>query len=90
MHWELCRNYSLDTKDSLYEQEPQAVYEDEEYKILWEFSMQTDHVIEARRRDEIIVDKKNNKCQIIHLATHTIQRLINKKGKRYSIVQVVE
>ena len=29
------------------------------YKILWEFSIQTDHVIEAQRPDLVVVDKKD-------------------------------
>jgi len=64
IHWEVCRNYGLETKAKWYEHEPQAVCENEEYKILWDFSIQTDHVIEARRPDMIIVEKKGNKCQI--------------------------
>ena len=60
IHWEVCRKYGLDTKDRWYEHEPQSVCENEEYKILWDFLIQTDHVIEARRPDMIIVEKKNN------------------------------
>ena len=66
IHWEVCRKYGLDTKDRWYEHEPQAVCENENYKILWDFSIQTDHVIEARRPDMTTIDKKNNKCQIIY------------------------
>ena len=32
--------------------------ENEDYKILWTFSIQIDHVIEARRLDLVEVDKK--------------------------------
>ena len=59
IHWEVCRKYGLDTKDRWYEHEPQAVCENENYKILWDFSIQTDHVIEARRPDMVVVDEKN-------------------------------
>ena len=61
IHWEVCRKYGLEAKG--YEHEPQAICENEEYKILWDFSIQTDHVIEARRPDMIIVEKKSNKCK---------------------------
>lgn len=37
-------------------------------KILWNFSVQTDRGIEARRPDLIIIDKENNKHQIIDFA----------------------
>ena len=32
---------------------------------MWNFSIQTDHVIEARRSDLVIVDKKERSCKII-------------------------
>ena len=38
------------------------------YKILWEFIIQTDHVIEAQRPDLVVVDKKTGTCRIIDFA----------------------
>ena len=43
----------------------QRVLENEDYKILWDFSIQTDHVIEAWRPDLVVVDKKERSCKII-------------------------
>ena len=31
--------------------EPESVLDNEDYKILWDFGIQTDHIIEARRPD---------------------------------------
>ena len=31
---------------------------------MWDFSIQTDHVIEARRPDLVVVDKKDRICKI--------------------------
>ena len=42
--------------------------ENEDYKILWDFSIQTDHVIEARRPDFVVVHKKERSCKIIDFA----------------------
>ena len=39
--------------------------ENEDYKILWTFSIQIDHVIEARRLDLVEVDKKRRTCKMI-------------------------
>ena len=50
---------------SWYEHEPHVVCENKDYKIIWDFVIQTDHVIESRWPDMIIVEKKKNKCQII-------------------------
>ena len=32
---------------------------------MWDFSIQTDHVVETRRPDLIVVDKKERSCKII-------------------------
>ena len=37
-------------------------------KILWDFDIQTDHVIQHRRPDIVIVYKKERKCQLIDIA----------------------
>ena len=35
---------------------------------MWDFSIQTDHVIEAQRPDLVVVDKKERSCKIIDFA----------------------
>ena len=35
---------------------------------MWGFSIQIDHVIEARRPDLVVVDKKERSCKIIDFA----------------------
>ena len=35
---------------------------------MWDFSVQTDHVIEAERPDLVAVDKKERSCKIIDIA----------------------
>ena len=42
----------------MYEPEPESVLENKDYKIVWNFSIETDHAIEARRPDLVVVDKK--------------------------------
>ena len=46
----------------------QKVSENEDDKILWDFSIQTDHVTEARRPDLVVDDKKKRSCRIIDFA----------------------
>ena len=52
----------------MYEHEPESVLENEDYKILWDFSIQTDHVIEARRQDLVVIHRKERSCKIIDFA----------------------
>ena len=47
VHWKLAGKCNFGTGDKWYEHEPESVLENEDYKILWDFSFQTDHVIEA-------------------------------------------
>ena len=37
---------------------PDSVLENEDYKMLWDFSIQTDHEVEARRLDLLVIDGK--------------------------------
>ena len=48
--------------------------ENEQYKLLWEFGIQTGYLISARRADLMIVKKKKRKkkkrtCRIVDFAT---------------------
>ena len=64
-HWKLARKCTFEAGDKWYEHEPESALEDEDYKILCDFSFQTDHVIEARSPDLVVVDKKYRSCKII-------------------------
>ena len=65
--------------DKWYEHEPESVLENEDYKILWDFSIQTDHIIEARRPDLVVVDKKERSGKIIDFAVPGDSRIEEKE-----------
>ena len=46
---------------------------------MWDFSIQTDHVIEARRPDLVVVDKKERSCKIIDFAVLGDSRIEEKE-----------
>ena len=50
MHWKLGRKCNSEAGNKWFEHEPESVLENEDYKILWDFSIQADHFIEARAR----------------------------------------
>ena len=62
-----------------WEHEPESVLENEDYKILWDLSIQTDHVIEAQRPDLVVVDKKEIICKIIDFAVRRDSRIEEKE-----------
>ena len=68
--------------DKWYEHEPESVLENEDYKILRDFSIQTDHDIEAWRLDLVVVDKKRRTCKIIDFAVPGESKIENKEKEK--------
>ena len=58
----------IHVKSKWYEHQPEAVIENDSCKILWDFTIQTDHFITARRPDMIFIDEKHHECQIVVFA----------------------
>ena len=54
--------------DKSYEQKPDAVIENENVTLLRDFTIQCDRVIEARRPDIVLVDKRSKEVKIIDIA----------------------
>ena len=46
-------------------QNPASVLENDAHKLLWDFDIQRDHLISARRPDLIIINKKKKSCKIV-------------------------
>ena len=68
VHWELCKKNALEHKDRWYEHEPAVVVENENVKLLWDMTVQCDNIIEARRPDIVLLDKKEKSCMIVDIA----------------------
>ena len=64
IHWEVCKEYGVECSDKWYEHSPKSVEENEEVKLLWDFTIQTDREIHHRRPD-IVIQKKKAKETII-------------------------
>ena len=70
---------------------PATVIENDSHKLLWDFNIQTDHLIPARRPDLIIINKKKKKkkkriCKIVDfavLADHRINLKESEKKDKY-------
>ena len=85
VHWKLARKCSFEAGDKWYENEPESVLENEDYKILWGFSIQTDHVVETRRPDLVVVDKKD-KIEKYQELGRELQKIWNIKVKIIPLV----
>ena len=81
IHWKLARKFNFEAGDKWYEHETESFLENEDHKILWDFSIQTDHVIEAWRPNLVAVDKKEKSCKIIDFAVPGDSRIEKEKDK---------
>ena len=64
--------------------QPPVFLENETHKFLWDFDIQTDYLISARRPDLIIINnnKKKRACKIVNFAIPTDHSKIERKRKK--------
>ena len=67
VHWDLCKKNGLEHTEKWYEHIPEGAVGNEEVKVLRDINVQCD-MIEARRPDIILIDKKKQKGIIINIA----------------------
>ena len=82
IHWEMCKKF--DHPNKWYMHNTASVLENDTHKLLWDFNIQMDHLISARRPDLIIINKKKKKiCEIVDFAVPADHRIKLKEcGKR--------
>ena len=61
--------------------EPEKVMQNNSWKVLWNFKIQTYHVIESIRPDMVLINKIKNDCKIIDFA-FSINSRIEEKGRK--------
>ena len=44
-HWEMCKKFKFDHANKWYMHNPAPALENETHKLLWDFDIQTDHLI---------------------------------------------
>ena len=79
VHLGLAKKYGLPHAEKWYDHKAEAASENEDVKLLWDFSIQTDKVIHARRPDIVIVKKKDKECMIIDVAVPVDSRTWSKE-----------
>ena len=82
IHWELCGKYGIDRAKNWYEQKPIGVMENDKAKILWDFMIQCDKMIEHRKPDIVLVDKVQQKCLVIDVACPGDNRIAEKEEEK--------
>ena len=82
IHWELCRKHALDRKERWYDHNPDGTAENNDVKLLWDINIQCDHVIEARRPDIVIIDKRRQNGIIVDIAVPADGRVHEKEREK--------
>ena len=57
IHWEMYKKFKFDHTNKWYMHNRAPVLENDTPKLQWDFNIQTDHLIPARRPDLIIINK---------------------------------
>ena len=80
----------LERANSWYEQKPEEVVESENFKILWDFTVQCDRNIEARRPDIVFIDKKEREGVVIDVAILGDDRVKDKELEKLEKYQLLK
>ena len=90
VHWQFYEKLGFNRARFWYEHKPESVIENENFKILWDFIIQCDHMVEARRPDIVVVDKVKKETVIIGMAIPGDTRVCDKeqeKIEKYSFLK---
>ena len=75
----LWQKFRLVGEVKWYSHKPEIVVENDKVKILWDFNMQTGHVIEHSRPDMVVVYTIERKCHLIDIAVPHGKRVEQKE-----------
>ena len=82
VHWKLCQKYGFEFGERWYNHNPESVLENKKTKILWDFKIQTDHVLEHNRPDILVLDKELRTSLIIDIACPFDTRVPKKEKEK--------
>ena len=84
IHWDMCKKFKFDHTNKWYMHNPTPVLKNDSHKLQWDFDIQTDHLIPARRPDLIIINNKKKKrtCKIVDFAVLADHRIKLKECKK--------
>ena len=82
LHWKLCQLYCFDCSEKWYEHEIEKVLENDDVKILWDFKIQTDKVLEHSRPDITIHKKAKKECILVDVACPFDTRVKEKEEEK--------
>ena len=90
VHWQLCQNVGIESCDKWYEHKPECVMENNDYKIYWDFMIQCDRMIEARKPDVVLIAKRTKDVRIIDIAIPGDKRVKDKEIEKLEKYQMLK
>ena len=78
----------MEHTEKWYQHVPEGVEESEEVKVLWDINIQCDNVIEARRPDIIVNDKKERKAIFIDIAIPADVKVGKKEREKWKNIRI--
>ena len=81
IHGEMYRKFQYDHTNKWYMHNPAPAPENDSHKLLWDFNIQTERLIPARRPDLIIINKRKRICTIVDFVVSADHRINLKKGE---------
>ena len=82
INWDLCKRHDLEHHEKWYDHIPEGAIENDKIKLLWDINIQCDNVIEARRPDIVVIDKKERVCLIVDIAVPAGRRVEEKEQEK--------
>ena len=82
IHKKMCRKFQFNHTNKWYMHNPAPVLENDSHELLWDFNIQTDHLIRARRQDLIIIHKIMRICKIVDFAVPGDHRINLKESEK--------
>ena len=83
IHWDMSRKFQFDHTNKWYMHNPAPVLENDSHKLVWDFNIQTDLPIPARRPDLIKIYKKQKRiCKIVDFAVPADHRINLKESEK--------
>jgi len=86
VHWSLCEKCKVWRSEQWYWHMTEPVTETHKVKILWDINIQTDHVIEHRHPD-IVVVKDNKMALLMNITVPGDTRVEEKQQEKIDIYQ---
>ena len=79
----------IETNEKWHEHKPECVMENNEYRIYWDFMILCDRMIEARKPDIVIIEKRRKEVEVIDIATPGDRRVKEKEIEKIDKYQML-